>query len=221
MNNEYESARMKALKLAALAAQGVDGERENAQRMLDAHLKKHGLTLQGLIGGERRERGFDAIVRGYQCYPPKLDRSLAKLAGQCLRFVCDSDDVNVFLRKDEIEVPAKRGLGWKMVKVWHVFANVTDDEFDDWRECFDHYARHLMDTMDELREAESAARRAAKMGFSMFIHEHELFPSDAVKSEAKMSLKDRIAAILAMQNVKGERWQRPAGKLQQTGFLLS
>ena len=36
MNNEFESALMKARKLAALASAGVGGERANALRMLEA-----------------------------------------------------------------------------------------------------------------------------------------------------------------------------------------
>lgn len=45
--------RERLLKLASLAERGIGGERENAQRSLDATLKKHGLTREDLTRTER------------------------------------------------------------------------------------------------------------------------------------------------------------------------
>lgn len=53
---EFESLRMKARKLAALAARGVDGERETAQRKLEAFLRQHGMTLDSLEAGDKWQR---------------------------------------------------------------------------------------------------------------------------------------------------------------------
>jgi hypothetical protein len=51
-------ARMR--KLLALAERGEGGEKENAQRMLEKMLDRHGMTMRDLIGEKRELRWFAA-----------------------------------------------------------------------------------------------------------------------------------------------------------------
>lgn len=69
----------KLRKLMALAERGEGGEKDNAQRMLEKLLARHGLTTDDLVD-ERREIRWFPIVTSY-------DR---KLAAQIMSKVCDS-----------------------------------------------------------------------------------------------------------------------------------
>ena len=53
------SIESRAKKLLALAERGVGGEKANAQRMLDKLLEKHSLTLDDLIGEQRKDHLFE------------------------------------------------------------------------------------------------------------------------------------------------------------------
>lgn len=46
-------------KIAALAARGVGGEQQTARAMLEALLREHDLTIEQVIGGEKRWVTFD------------------------------------------------------------------------------------------------------------------------------------------------------------------
>lgn len=48
----------KLMKLAALAERGEYGEAENAKRLLEAQLAKHGLTMEDLVAENRKPRRF-------------------------------------------------------------------------------------------------------------------------------------------------------------------
>jgi len=61
--------RSKLAKLLALARQGIDGERVNAQEVLDRLLTEHGLRVSDIEGDEEREFSFR--------YTDKWDRKLA------------------------------------------------------------------------------------------------------------------------------------------------
>lgn len=216
--SEFESTRMKALKLAALAAGGEGGEAENARRMLHALLRRHGLTVDALRPKERATHYLDVIVKK-KWWKPCKDKVLAALAVQCLRFVCGTDQMNVQVRVCSIEVRT-RGLKVKTAPIYELSAEVTDAEFEDWRACFDHYAPSLAETLADLRQAQRRAAKALKMGLPAFLAEHEIFPPDAKKSQRRLSQDEILAAFAAQQSVKGETWRRPAGRLEQADFFL-
>lgn len=48
----------KLRKIEALAQGGVEGEKETAQRMLDALCKKHGVTLEQIVSSEKKPYRF-------------------------------------------------------------------------------------------------------------------------------------------------------------------
>lgn len=75
----------KLRKLLALAERGEGGEKDNAQRMLDNLLARHGLTIDDLIDERREIRWFPA--------GNKFDRLLA---AQILAKVCNSLEIATY-----------------------------------------------------------------------------------------------------------------------------
>ena len=205
----FESLRMKAQKLAALAARGEGGEREVASAKLSAFLAAHGLTLESLEAGEKRARELVCVIDPKK---PRADKDLAKLGWQCLVYVLGySPKADCYKRKDVVK-NAKGKARFVAFYVHHV--DLTEAEFEDWQACFAHYAPAFEATRVRLRRA----LRAALKGF---IHAHELFaPPEDVKEAKPLTPAEMQALIDAMRNSQGDKWERPAGRLQQEGFLL-
>jgi hypothetical protein len=78
----------KLRKLMALAERGEGGEKDNAKRVLEKLLVRHGLTINDLVD-ERREIRWFPIVNSY-------DR---KLAAQIMSKVCDSCTPGIYRNK--------------------------------------------------------------------------------------------------------------------------
>lgn len=78
----------KLRKLLALAERGEGGEKDNAQRMLDKLLARHGLTIADL-SDERREIRWFPIVNNY-------DR---RLASQIMAKVSNTFDIGTYKSK--------------------------------------------------------------------------------------------------------------------------
>lgn len=207
MNDAYESVLMKARKLAALASGGVEGERENAQEALRRHLEKHGLRLEQLRTDDRRERTlpcFDARKK------PVMNKDLVSLGVQCLSFVMNA----------KVQVQAgKMKFPWKGKRVWGGFvdAELTDLEWEDWVACFAHFMPDFLATQKKMKEA-------LKQCLNGFIHQHGIFREKSADEEAgdsMMTPEQLEALIMAMRGAAGSKWKRPAGRLEQTGFMLT
>lgn len=52
---EQNRIKERLLKMYTLATEGVDGERDAAQRLLDENIKKYGLTIEDLIEDTKEE----------------------------------------------------------------------------------------------------------------------------------------------------------------------
>lgn len=202
MSDEFESAHMKALKLAALASRGVGGEAEVAQRKLAQHLEAHGLTLEMLSESRRSERMLHCVV---DLNKATKDTGLMKLAGQTLGYVLNDSALHYSSRVVK--------LGRRSCYV--VKAELTDLEFEDWTNCFCHYAPLFVASRKNLQ----SALRACFLGF---IHKHKVFaqrPDDA--DEGKPLTPAQMAALMtAMHSAEGDKWERPSGRLEQGGFML-
>lgn len=209
MSAEFESLRMKARKLAALAARGEGGERETAQRKLEAFLRQHGMTLDSLEASERRSRELVCVLDPKK---PRADKDLARLAFQCCVHVLGYCPEAASYRRKAVVKSVKGKARPVAFYVHHV--DMNDAEFEDWQACFYHYAPAFEDTRVRLRRA----LRAALKGF---IRAHNLFPPPDDSKESKpLSPAELQALIDAMSNSQGDKWQRPAGRLQQSDFLL-
>lgn len=205
MSDGFESARMKAMKLAALASAGVGGERENALRMLEAHLKRHGLTMAALGDDGRCERMLHCVV---DMRHPTKDTGLLELAGQCLAYVLNKQKLRYRSRTLPIHVLGKKK------SCFVVIADLTAAEHEDWVACFTHYAPDFVKTRKQLRDA-------LRMAFKGFIHKHGIFPESDGEGDSKpLTIEQMIAMMAAMNMSTGEKWDRPAGRLEQGGFML-
>lgn len=210
MNHEFESALMKARKLAALAAAGVGGERENAVRMLEAHLTRHGLTMAALGDESRQMRGLACVLDAKK---PTKDKELRDLGAQTLAYILGRRVKHikhaVFVVKTPLLKPGK------ITSFFLIEADLTELEHEDWLACFQHYAPSFVATRIKLR-------RAVKMPLSGFLHQHDIFPPDDEEEESKPLSRAEIEALIAaMKQSTGDKWDRPAGRLEQKGFMLT
>ena len=88
MNIDDEKLQARLRKLLALAERGEGGEKENARRMLDKMLERHGLTIHDLTDERREIRWFPA--------PKAFD---SRLAAQILAKVCGTSDISLYKSK--------------------------------------------------------------------------------------------------------------------------
>lgn len=110
MTSDFDSILAKARKLAALADPangGSEGERENAQRMLEAHLQRHDIALEGLQA-ERIARRELIVRTNRKTDKPGLHAKLRVLAINLFWYVVGDSKRPVFYRK------AKWGSAWTM-----------------------------------------------------------------------------------------------------------
>lgn len=103
-----EKLQAKIRKLMALAERGEGGERDNARRMLENMLRRHGLTLDDLQGDKRE-------IRWFSCVGPFQRR----LAQQILSKVTDSFDVAAYTSKERrsqigVEVTASEAIEFEL-----------------------------------------------------------------------------------------------------------
>lgn len=221
---DYDSILAKARKLAALAGDtaATDGERDNAQRMLEAHCLRYGITAERLAVSARRQRQLECIVPG-RSFKPVRSMDLLYLACQCLWFVI-GEKRDVFKSSDEVfrTVKKKRGLAEeKGFQIYVAKAQVTDLEFDEWRACFHHYAADFWLSVEDLKVQAKIAAKAVKMALSGFVHRHGIFPPSTKDEKEEPLSPEKLAALIAAMNAaRGEGFVRGRGKLEQGGLLL-
>ncbi|UXA39113.1 DUF2786 domain-containing protein [Pseudomonas juntendi] len=80
----------KLRKLQALAERGVGGEKDNAQRMLEKLLARHGLTIDDLADERREIRWF-----------PAANKFESRLALQILSKICNTSSPDVYRHKQK------------------------------------------------------------------------------------------------------------------------
>ncbi|KTC42733.1 hypothetical protein AO260_21690 [Pseudomonas sp. ABAC21] len=92
--NQGDNAKVEAKlrKLLALAQRGEGGEKDNAQRMLEKLLARHGLTIGDLLDDRREIRWFP-ISTSY-------DR---RLAAQIMSKICDSESPGLYISKGRLK----------------------------------------------------------------------------------------------------------------------
>lgn len=106
--NNDEKLQAKLRKLLALAERGEGGEKDNARRMLENLLRRHGLTLDDLTGDQRE-------IRWFPCVGPFQRR----LAIQILSKVTDSLEVATYRNKHRrqqvgVEVTAAEAVEFEL-----------------------------------------------------------------------------------------------------------
>ena len=114
-----------AKKLHALAVQGIDGERENAQQMLNTLMAKHNITLADIEGEKTYYRKFypkDEVQDGLLIY--------------IIRKVVNNNNVSLSENRDK---RTKRFTS----------ANLTDAQFIEVQAMFDFYKLVLLSEMQD------------------------------------------------------------------------
>jgi len=104
------------LKMYHLATDGVDGEKETAQRILEANLAKYGLTMDDLIESNDNEEKKTYWFTAKDKYQRML---LGQIYGV---FVCKTKQYSTYTRKDR-----KYDVGLEMTKVEATELNMIYD----------------------------------------------------------------------------------------------
>jgi len=220
--SDFESILVKARKLAALAAAdsgATEGERANAQRMLEEHLARHDITQESLKQQQMKRRELD-VCSLRKTDKPGLHAKLRALAANLFWYVVGDSKRAVYYRKGELSRPSRGAGPDQTFRVWVVLADCTELEFEDWRACFYHFAPSYLDSEAELRANIKALQKAMSRLLGIFVNTHRILPPDAKMSRKEPTMEEMLAAMIARKAVKGERWERPAGRLQQSDFLL-
>lgn len=203
----FESVLARARKFAAIIAAdsgAAPAEVETAQKALDELTATYGLTDEDVAPEHRHPKSV--IVRSrYREHKPRRDKDLALFCRVCLWYVVGElrDSIQ---RKTEIELPSK-GLSVKLAPVFEIEASVTDREFWEWKDCFDHYAPDFVDHIADLREAQKQAAFNLKNGWAVFCEDNGVVPP-LPKSTRQPSMDEALRALCMPGAKKVSSWQR-------------
>lgn len=104
--------KQRLIKILTLSRRGVGGEKDNAERMLNNLLKKHGLTLEDLVDEDVKN------ITWFRC-KNKVERTLLS---QCCLKVIDSWDKNFWGSKSR-----KNQIGIQVTKAQEIELGLTFD----------------------------------------------------------------------------------------------
>lgn len=158
------------LKVAALAQQGVGGEKENAEALLNRLLKANNMTLADLEAAKNVKR-----ERMFFIGEPNFEQLLTQI-------VCKVLNVNNF-----------SSFYYKSIK--KIGLQLTDREFVRVSMLFDIYSAAFKRERNKLLKQQRLDR---KILFSAFIHKHELYPNTPNQNPKNKKSEDEIWAILKM-----------------------
>jgi hypothetical protein len=221
MSKPYESLLRKARGLIALADpanNAPEGERQSAQKTLDELVARYGLDLSALDESKREWHTLLVKTR-FRDQTPRPDKQLALFARVCLAYVLEHFErpFRIFITEEEIPT---RGLTIKMRRLHAVEAMVTNEEFHDWRDCFEHYAPDLYELLRKRRAAVREAKSALDHTWSAFCDTNDIIPPLPVATRPKdPSLNQRLAAMLAAKGIQASATWSKSGKLTDKPLL--
>lgn len=163
------------LKVAALAQQGVGGEKTNAEALLNRLLKANNMTLEDLESAKNSKR-----ERMFFIGKPYFKNLLAQIIFKVL-------NVSNYSITD-----------YKLLK--KIGVNLTDGEFVRVSMLFEIYSSALQRERKRLMKRQAEER---KILFTAFIHKHELYSNQPNKNKKTALSEDEISKILqAMRNLE-------------------
>ena len=163
------------LKVAALAQQGVGGEKTNAEALLNRLLKANNMTLADIESAKNPKR-----ERMFFVGKPYFKNLLAQIIFKVL-------NVNNYSITD-----------YKLLK--KIGVNLTDGEFVRVSMLFEIYSAALQRERQRLMKRQEEER---KILFTAFIHKHELYSNQPNKNKKTALSEDEISKILqAMRNLE-------------------
>lgn len=225
---EFESILAKARKLAALAQDKTasPGERDNAQRMLEAHIARHGITQESLAENVKQLRGL-FVVAPHHHSKPGLNDGLRVIGSNLFWYVVGDVKRDVWFRSvslpDDMKPRNPPTAGKKThTRVWFLSAECTALEHEDWVACFYHYAPLFLEAQAELKRKMAQIRRATRKLPGVFLNEFGAIAPNAPRASGLPSEGDLLASMLASRSVPdGDTWQRPSGRLTDETRLLA
>lgn len=216
MKKPFESILARARKLAAMAdpANGASPqEQETARVALEELRERYDLKPEDIDEASRERRGFVAKSR-YRDQKPRLDKNLAMMARVCFAYVVGDITRKVRIVKTEEEVPT-RGFSIKTRAVYFVEADCTLREYDEWRDCFDHYAPDFIEMNDERREALKQAKYEYENAWAHFCGENDIVPP--LPESPPPSMAQMLRELGAKRAPKVAPWGR--AKLTESNLL--
>lgn len=120
MEREYESVKVKLKKLLALAERGVQGEAENARRLLEKLCKEYGISIEELLDENKKE---------WHIFDVGKDKTYKDLFAQCYFSIVDEISMSyksVSRSKIAIELTAMQYAELVSLFEWHK-ANFNKD----------------------------------------------------------------------------------------------
>lgn len=221
MSKPYESLLRKARGLIAMADpanNATESERLAAQTALDQLVARYHLDLSALDESKREWRTLHVKTR-FRDQTPRPDKQLALFARVCLAYVLEDFQRPFRIFITEEEVPT-RGFTIKMRRLHAVEAMVTKDEFDDWRDCFNHYAPDLYELLRERRAAVREAKSALNHTWSAFCDTNDIIPPLPEDTRRKRpSFNQQLAAMLAAKGIQASASWSKSGKLTDKPLL--
>lgn len=203
--NKFESLRMRAIKLAAMAARGEGNEAEIAKQRLKELMERYGLTEALLTDEVRTEIRIDAVVNDDR---PCVDKDLTQLAVNCLAFVLQRADLNADPVRCQVCVWTRTGCNKPTDKVrtrryQAVHARLTAAEAEDWKACYEFYKPAFLALRKHLR-------LQLKKGMVAFLNKHGLAPKGSGGPSSALAPAELSAIMSAMSSVSGDSWQQGA-----------
>ncbi len=207
----FESVLATARKLAAMAhdERANPGERTNAADMLAKHCERYNITPERLAPEVRKWRCV-LVKSRYRDDPVRRDKKLAHFCRVCLWFVVGERRPSR-MRKTEIELDT-RGLKVKMGRLYSLEAEVTDLEYSEWQECFDHFAPYVVTALQELRAAAREARHALDLAIPAFCIKNDIKPETG-SPDAEPARQPSLRELSALLAAKKAPAFRKSGKL--------
>ena len=210
----------KARKLARLAAGGAtEGERAAAREALQRHMQAHGITEADITGSELRKFSLKAVNLRIK-KKDRRDEDLIGLACQIVAWVTGFGERAVY----QVEY-----LSEERCRYYAAEAVLSEAEILDVTDAWGHYLplflrqrytlqRELREIAAEMKRRQSAVRDALKIARSAFIQKMKLYSNTKVR---KVSPDEMRAVFRSMNAVGGDRWERPAGRIDDGRLLLT
>lgn len=164
--SKWETIKGKLRKILALAESGHEGERVQANRLLDALCSKYRISREDLLCDEKR---FYVIP-----YKNKFEKRVVQ---QCCALVTGSSTVAIWRH------PKKRNV---------LVLKLTAAENADLLACLDHFLPKLPGHLDDAVSAFIHAHRIFASGDSQDLR--ELSPADLVKARRVLQMANGIAS---------------------------
>ncbi len=166
MDKEYDSIKNKLKKLLALAERGVQGEAENARKLLEKLCKEYGVSIENLLDENQKKYHFFEVGR---------NKIYLDLFAQCYYKVANTDRLSykqISRSQIAVEMTAIQHAEMVSLFAWHK-ANFDKDLEEIKQNILLAYCRkhHLYSDVDSVESIELTAEEKKRLIKIMFMQE--------------------------------------------------